>query len=187
MKIKRLIIENFRVFNGIYNFDFSDKKMVLFCGPNGNGKTSIFDSIQWCLTGKIPRFYSSKERMLFNYLINEKANLASQLFMSVEIHFETSNKEIITISRSLSRYTENSALVHKIIINGMTWSSLKEGEEMIEKLISKTMVSKEENKETADVNISNFFRILRFYLKIHYKILFILINQMRDSDYWRMC
>lgn len=56
MKIKSLNIENFRTYK---NFNISleeEANIVLIYGNNGYGKTSIFDSIEWGITGKIKRF-----------------------------------------------------------------------------------------------------------------------------------
>lgn len=51
---QKMFIHNFRIFNGLYELDFNNKDLIIISGPNGNGKSTIFDSIQWCLTGKIP-------------------------------------------------------------------------------------------------------------------------------------
>lgn len=54
MKIKNMIIENFRgIGNCNIDFKFSDSNIVIIYGPNGFGKTSIVDAVEWGLTGKI--------------------------------------------------------------------------------------------------------------------------------------
>ncbi|MEH7274706.1 AAA family ATPase [Neobacillus vireti] len=56
MKIKRIVIESFRGFNEKRDFLINDAQLILIYGPNGHGKTSFFDSIEWSLTGKINRY-----------------------------------------------------------------------------------------------------------------------------------
>ncbi|WP_282675673.1 AAA family ATPase [Lactococcus lactis] len=74
IRLNQVIIKNFRNFQGEYQFDFS-KDVTVFLGDNGNGKSSIFDAIQWCLTGGAERFNNidSKET-LKRVLINKNSN-----------------------------------------------------------------------------------------------------------------
>lgn len=55
MKISKVCIKNFRVYNGEFIFEL-DKNITIFYGENGFGKSSFFDAIEWCLTGTINRF-----------------------------------------------------------------------------------------------------------------------------------
>ncbi|MFV0217169.1 AAA family ATPase [Empedobacter falsenii] len=55
MKIKKISIKNFKVFQNI-NIDFEDANLILFDGPNGFGKTSLYDAIELLFTGEIRRF-----------------------------------------------------------------------------------------------------------------------------------
>ena len=52
--IKRLYIENYKLFSQ-KEIDFSGALLSVFDGPNGYGKTSIFDAIELLITGKISR------------------------------------------------------------------------------------------------------------------------------------
>ncbi|WP_426473536.1 hypothetical protein [Chryseobacterium balustinum] len=63
MKIKEVQISNFRAFNDLssstFNFinsnnDISD--LISIYAPNGFGKTSFYDAVEWGVTGKIERF-----------------------------------------------------------------------------------------------------------------------------------
>ena len=54
MKLLGVTISGFRGFGTSYDFDLS-ADVVLVCGPNGSGKTSLFDSILWALTGSVDR------------------------------------------------------------------------------------------------------------------------------------
>ena len=57
MKIKSLEINNFKLFDRKFDKvnNISKADIVLLNGPNGYGKTSIFDAIEFALTGKIKR------------------------------------------------------------------------------------------------------------------------------------
>jgi exonuclease SbcC len=54
-KLKEITIENFKVFKD-FPLDFESADLVVFGGPNGYGKTTIFDAIELALTGTIARF-----------------------------------------------------------------------------------------------------------------------------------
>jgi exonuclease SbcC len=54
LKIGRIYIENFKHIKHL-NLDFSMKDLVVLDGPNGFGKTTIFDIIELVLSGKISR------------------------------------------------------------------------------------------------------------------------------------
>lgn len=58
MFIKSVKVINFR---GIQeaNFQFGENSFVLLAAPNGIGKTSVIDAIEWCLTGNIGRLKNS--------------------------------------------------------------------------------------------------------------------------------
>ncbi len=55
IKLGKMRIENFKSFKESVEFDFTGNDLVLFDGPNGFGKTTIFDAIELCFTGKISR------------------------------------------------------------------------------------------------------------------------------------
>ena len=62
MKIKKVEISAFRAFDNIENstFDFSlgenTANFVSIYAPNGYGKTSFYDAVEWAITGQISRF-----------------------------------------------------------------------------------------------------------------------------------
>jgi DNA repair exonuclease SbcCD ATPase subunit len=64
MKIHKIQINNYGPFYGPHEFEFSNRGLVLVMGnnldeprmdSNGSGKSSIFDALDWCLFGKVPR------------------------------------------------------------------------------------------------------------------------------------
>jgi exonuclease SbcC len=61
MKIDKITIDGFRAYESKQEFDFTNDKgktssLVLIYAPNGFGKTSFFDGVEWSFTGEIKRF-----------------------------------------------------------------------------------------------------------------------------------
>ena len=54
--LKRLYVENYKLFSQ-KEIDFSNALLSVFDGPNGYGKTSIFDAIELLVTGRISRVF----------------------------------------------------------------------------------------------------------------------------------
>lgn len=57
MNIKKIKIINFRGFSEEKIFEFEGKPFVMLTAPNGKGKTSVIDAIEWCMTGGIKRLH----------------------------------------------------------------------------------------------------------------------------------
>lgn len=56
MYIKKLILDNYRIYNGVNEIFFSpseDKNVFIISGMNGFGKTTLLTSLVWCLYGKL--------------------------------------------------------------------------------------------------------------------------------------
>lgn len=53
-KISRIYLDNYKLFSK-RDLNFNDCSLAVFDGPNGYGKTSIFDAIEFLLTGNINR------------------------------------------------------------------------------------------------------------------------------------
>lgn len=63
MKINKIRIQNFKVFKNI-TLGFSSSNIIVFDGPNGFGKTTIYDAIELVFTGKIRRYIDLKSRLI---------------------------------------------------------------------------------------------------------------------------
>ncbi|PDZ83010.1 AAA family ATPase [Bacillus toyonensis] len=134
MFIRKIILDNFRIFRGKHEFDFSNKKVIVVEGPNGHGKSTIFDSINWVISGKISRYTGSSEHQQFNYIINSDACLHDVNEASVEIYFN--NDEELTIKRTIKKNGST-----KLFINGQQ-IGLREGQkEIVRLLVNKQMLT----------------------------------------------
>ncbi len=69
MNINKLVIKNFKNYTGEHIFDLNKRITVIF-GNNGFGKSSFFDAIEWCMTGRLNRFskreFHPKDVLNFN-------------------------------------------------------------------------------------------------------------------------
>ncbi len=55
IKLKRLHVKNFKVYSDRL-FDFENNDLIIFDGPNGFGKTTVYDAIELLFTGRIKRY-----------------------------------------------------------------------------------------------------------------------------------
>ncbi|TAJ05451.1 hypothetical protein DMA11_23505 [Marinilabiliaceae bacterium JC017] len=60
LKVKKLYIQNFKVFTE-QSVDLGESDLIVFDGPNGFGKTSLYDAIELLFTGKIRRYENLKK------------------------------------------------------------------------------------------------------------------------------
>ncbi|MGF1765758.1 AAA family ATPase, partial [Aliivibrio kagoshimensis] len=84
-KIKSIEVRDFRVYEGTERFEFCDSKgianLVAIYAPNGFGKTSFFDAIEWAYSDKIDRLEQSilkKEVKGDDFSINDKIVLTNR-------------------------------------------------------------------------------------------------------------
>jgi DNA repair exonuclease SbcCD ATPase subunit len=54
-RISKLTFNNFKLFGDEFTINFEGNELVVFDGPNGHGKTTVFDAIELALTGNIRR------------------------------------------------------------------------------------------------------------------------------------
>lgn len=93
-RLLSLTIAGFRGFNESVTLSF-DASAVLLHGPNGSGKTSVFDAVQWLFTAALPRLAPYGLRKTDQYLRNA---FASTTQASVEATFVVDNS-LIRVTR----------------------------------------------------------------------------------------
>lgn len=74
-KINRLEIRNFKAFEQI-NFNFDCATLLTLEGPNGFGKTTVYDALELVFTGKIERI----SRLCNEIMLSAQKNYADNLF-----------------------------------------------------------------------------------------------------------
>ncbi|WHY84010.1 AAA family ATPase [Neobacillus novalis] len=86
MKISSLTLQAFRGFNKIEEFNLESVDIIVLYGPNGHGKSSIYDAIEWGLTGGIYRFdEASPERKRTRFIRNLHADSSDKSFVKLGI------------------------------------------------------------------------------------------------------
>lgn len=101
MKIKKILLYNFKNFRNKTVIDLSDN-ITFLVGPNGFGKTTIFDAIELGLTGEIPRINQNQvtgENIAYNkpFFQNDKSEP-----VIIKLWVEKSNGKKLVIVRKLT-------------------------------------------------------------------------------------
>jgi len=93
IKIKRIQIQNFKLFKDLAVIDFDNPILTVFDGPNGFGKTSFYDAIELFFIGKLRRYsvlsniIDGRTTIAGNPLVCNYSNDADDLIIKVEIEF----------------------------------------------------------------------------------------------------
>ncbi len=102
IKLLNIKITNFRAYGKQAIFRFGGKSLVLLTAPNGKGKTSLLDAVEWCFTGDIARLHrayaernpgtegtrkGNEEAILKNkYYLSEPARVELQIDINHQSH-----------------------------------------------------------------------------------------------------
>lgn len=114
-KLNKITLKNFKVFGGEpYTISFEDSNLVLLDGPNGYGKTSVFDAIELGLTGNITRLISLENRQNpADVVVAHKGAESVEIILEfkssdskLKIFQRKLKDNIPNISRRISRFTE---------------------------------------------------------------------------------
>lgn len=118
-------IENFRIYKKA-DIKFEGKQLILFTGSNGYGKTTLIDSIEWCITGDIKRLHENydlrnkggeKDRIENKRGILKNKDSKKTDKVIVQLTLISNNKKF-----TISREREKDTLVcdENFIINGIS-------------------------------------------------------------------
>ena len=109
--IDKVTCQDIKGFNGRYEFSFQ-QGLNLIHGPNGQGKSSIVDSLRWALIGELPKVDAIRQNS--QSLINKNAGLANGMpEVVVELINLESNENMTIIRRGHKKATlktENTGL-----------------------------------------------------------------------------
>ncbi|QNU68090.1 AAA family ATPase [Ruminiclostridium herbifermentans] len=146
MKIKSLEICNFKLFDKNFNeiSNISEVDLILLNGPNGYGKTTIFDAIEFALTGEIKRIYQYSDELGVkkNDAYNKKILIADETKEAyIKLCLE-GNKGEIEIQRI---YNPEKEKLNKVSKENNPYNIFKKFE-------MKLIVDGQEIKETEEVN-----------------------------------
>lgn len=103
-KISKIEVASFKAFKKIH-LDFSNSSLLTLDGPNGFGKTSIFDAIELLLTGGIKRI----QHLFITLMVGKKTNYEDNLLwnnrsgktdLTIKIEFTNGTRKLV-----LARHT----------------------------------------------------------------------------------
>lgn len=105
-RINKIYLKNFKHVNEA-EINFNNNNLIVLDGPNGFGKTTIFDAIELVITGKISRITNTIDRRL-GYEYNLFSN-KSEVDTEVRIEFENNGNRIVIAKRidSKRRFTQS--------------------------------------------------------------------------------
>ena len=163
MKIKKILIQNFKVFNKV-TFSFETPNLIMLDGPNGFGKTTLFDAIELLLTGQIRRYIK----------LGDSVIKGSQKFTENPFYNIYANGEDIMIRAEIelgseTRVVERKAFGGDLLPNSYTFESYL--------LYEKINFEDEDGKL-----ISNEIEYLESFLGKNYKENFEFLNYVEQED-----
>lgn len=95
-KIGKISIENFKHVDNA-ELDFSKKDLIVFDGPNGFGKTTLFDAIELVISGKITRVTNTTDgRHGYNDLLFQNQNNKDTV---IRIEFNNKDQKFTVVKR----------------------------------------------------------------------------------------
>ncbi|HFI0737749.1 TPA: AAA family ATPase, partial [Streptococcus suis] len=105
-RINKIYLKNFKHVNEA-EINFNNNDLIVLDGPNGFGKTTIFDAIELVITGKISRITNTIDGRL-GYECNLFSN-KSGVDTEVRIEFENNENRIVIAKRidSKRRFTQS--------------------------------------------------------------------------------
>lgn len=102
--IRQITCQDIKGFNGRYEFPFEPGLNVIH-GPNGQGKSSVVDSLRWALIGELPKVEAI--RAPSQSLINKNAGLANGMpEVIVELINPENGEEMTVIRRGHKKATD---------------------------------------------------------------------------------
>jgi len=94
--IRQITCQDIKGFNGRYEFTFESGLNVIH-GPNGQGKSSVVDSLRWALIGELPKVEAI--RAPSQSLINKNAGMANGIPEVIVELINSENDEEMIITR----------------------------------------------------------------------------------------
>jgi len=129
MKFKKIEISAFRIYNNPENacFDFTTKSggtadFISLYAPNGFGKTSFYDAVEWGVTGSVNRFFI-RNKELSRLEVNQSSKNEIPLLRNSKLERDTyvkilSNSNDVPFGKEISKESIDSDLpLNKIAIS----------------------------------------------------------------------
>lgn len=127
LQLKSLVMRNFKLFSNA-EIDIAGKNLVILGGPNGYGKTSTFDALEYLFTGNVERIAEngvSKANISFSEDCLIK-NPSDKQTTYVEGVFENEEGEELKVTRTLEKATgvaNNPSKIKNRTRTTITWNN----------------------------------------------------------------
>lgn len=182
-KIAKIEVSSFKAFKYI-NLDLGTSSLLTLDGPNGYGKTSIFDAIELLLTGQIKRIHN-----LFSTLMTKnKANYDDNLFwntrtgkkdLSIKIEFVAGERRLVLARHAPVKIFETKANNRADKFKHFSLYELPDFDSK-----AYTVVNKRENEFLDEVFGKNFrenFSFLNYLEQGQNKLLHTRVDERKDE------
>ena len=119
MLLREIEIKNFRGLEE-HRFRFDDKSLIILTAPNGKGKTSLIDAIEWCLTGNIYRLQYAFEKRNTNAnerkhnrdaILKNKNHIGEETVVTLTMFKAEAEEEYIITRRQSEDTLENGGVI----------------------------------------------------------------------------
>lgn len=129
---KKLTLDNFRIYHGEHNIEFSmneKKHLTVVHAENSTGKTTMLNSIKWCLYGETPDFTDD------DILVNDRTDKKT---CSVRLNFIYDNNEYSAYRRYDQSTRQDRFTLNSISKHGAS-SPIDEPESVIDNILPKEL------------------------------------------------
>lgn len=107
INLNRITFKNFKIFGDKpYTINFENYRLVLLDGPNGYGKTSVFDGIELALTGNLTRLVSLEGRQNPTDVVVAHQGKGH---VEIELEFQDIDSKVKIFKRQMKRSVPNSS------------------------------------------------------------------------------
>ena len=169
MKINEVKISGFRIYknseDATFNFEQNGKvsNFISIYAPNGFGKTSFYDAIEWCMTNSIDRFISNSDTVkLTEELIKVNIHNSTDNYTSIIRNRDLDIKKntVVTIVDNHGNTIENKLIVDKRSRSDLNKNKGKErNTEFKELILSQKWISSFLNEYNGSDRYKKFVKI----------------------------
>jgi DNA repair protein SbcC/Rad50 len=125
-RLMQIKIDHFRGYKEEQIFDLENASdFIILAGANGYGKTSFYDAIEWCFTGKLYRYEEPNEEKINSHFINfqpsERAGYVALRFGNESEFYELTRK----VDNYLNNNTDYGNKKSTVVLTGTGIQTLK--------------------------------------------------------------
>ena len=158
IRLGKLRLQNFKSFLEPITFDFSGTDIVIFDGPNGFGKTTVFDAIELCFTKKVGRIISTDNKQKENHFLKNTLSEDTLVFLELVKNDQTVVVIFIKIPANTTKDDNRirSFNVERKIISSWPASFENPGDFIIEESVDELSVLLNNNRLSSTFSLFNY-------------------------------